>query len=72
MPIRMTDDPAESDESGGGFGGGPSSGGGGGGGGGLFGLAPVDISHLSADRKVCSWSLSWHWRVFPARARRRL
>src|SRR6266481_4004086 len=42
MPIRMTDDPAESDESGGGFeGGGETGRGGGGGGGGIFGLLPL-------------------------------
>ena len=40
MPIRMTDDPAESDDSGGGFEGG-DGGRGGGGGGGLFGLLPL-------------------------------
>ncbi len=41
MPIRMTDDPAESDDSGGGFEGGGDRGGGGSGGGGLFGLLPL-------------------------------
>ena len=40
MPIRMTDDPAESDDSGSGFEGGGNSGGGGGGGG-IFGLLPL-------------------------------
>ena len=43
MPIRMTDDPAEADDSGGGFEGG-SRGGGSGGGGGLFGLIPLIFS----------------------------
>jgi hypothetical protein len=41
MPIRMTDDPAESDDSGGGFEGGGDRGEGGSGGGGLFGLLPL-------------------------------
>jgi hypothetical protein len=41
MPIRMTDDPAQSDDSGSGFEGGGSGGGGGMGGGGLFGLLPL-------------------------------
>jgi hypothetical protein len=40
MPIRMTDDPAESDDSGSGFGGG-GGGGRGGGGGGIFSLLPL-------------------------------
>ena len=42
MPIRMTDDPEQPDESGGGFEGG--GGGGRGGGGGLFGLLPLLFS----------------------------
>jgi hypothetical protein len=41
MPIRMTDDPIESDDSGGGFEGGGNRGGGGSGGGGIFGLLPL-------------------------------
>ncbi|MDP4214120.1 MAG: C1 family peptidase [Bacteroidota bacterium] len=41
MPIRMTDDPEQQDESGGGFEGGGGSGGGSGGGNGLFGLLPL-------------------------------
>jgi len=41
MPVRMTDDPAEADDSGGGFEGGGGGRGGGSGGGGLFGLLPL-------------------------------
>jgi Papain family cysteine protease len=41
MPIRMTDDPAQPDDSGGGFDDGGGSGRGGGGAGGLFGLLPL-------------------------------
>jgi hypothetical protein len=41
MPIRMTDDQPDADDSGGGFEGGDSGGRGGGGGGGLFGLLPL-------------------------------
>src|SRR5437763_9656258 len=42
MPIRMTDDQPDADDSGGGFEGGDSGGrGGGSGGGGLFGLLPL-------------------------------
>jgi hypothetical protein len=40
MPVRMTDDPAEADDTGGGFEGG-GGGRGGGGGGGIFGLLPL-------------------------------
>jgi len=52
MPIRMTDDPAESDESGGGFQGGDPGGRGGGGGGGLFGLLPLVFSLIRGPKSL--------------------
>ncbi len=52
MPIRMTDDPAESDDSGGGFEGGPSAGGGGRGGGGIFGLLPLIFSLIRGPKSL--------------------
>jgi hypothetical protein len=53
MPIRMTDDPAQSDDSGGGFEGGDSgSRGGGGGGGGLFGLLPLVFSLIRGPKSL--------------------
>src|SRR6516165_4496012 len=53
MPIRMTDDPAESDDSGGGFQGGDGGGrGGGGGGGGLFGLLPLIFSLVRGPKSL--------------------
>jgi hypothetical protein len=51
MPIRMTDDPAQSDDSGGGFEGG-ESGGRGGGGGGLFGLIPLIFSLIRGPKSL--------------------
>jgi hypothetical protein len=51
MPIRMTDDPAESDDSGGGFQGG-DGGRGGGGGGGLFGLLPLVFSLVRGPKSL--------------------
>ncbi len=53
MPIRMTDDPAESDDGGGGFQGGDSGGrGGGGGGGGIFGLLPLILSLVRGPKSL--------------------
>ena len=53
MPIRMTDDPAESDDSGGGFEGGDGGGrGGGGGGGGIFGLLPLILSLVRGPKSL--------------------
>ena len=53
MPIRMTDDPAESDDGGGGFqGGDPGGRGGGGGGGGLFGLLPLIFSLVRGPKSL--------------------
>ena len=51
MPIRMTDDPAQSDDSGGGFEGG-SGDGRGGGGGGLFGLLPLIFSLIRGPKSL--------------------
>jgi hypothetical protein len=52
MPIRMTDDPAQSDDSGD-FGGGDSGGrGGGSGGGGLFGLLPLIFSLIRGPKSL--------------------
>jgi hypothetical protein len=49
MPIRMTDDPVQPDDSGGGFDGG---GRGGGGGGGLFGLLPLVLSLVRGPKSL--------------------
>jgi Papain family cysteine protease len=51
MPVRMTDDPAEADDSGGGFEGG-GGGGGRGGGGGLFGLLPLIFSLIRGPKSL--------------------
>ncbi len=51
MPIRMTDDPEQADESGGGFEGGSSSGGSGGGGG-LFSLLPLLFSLIRGPKSL--------------------
>ena len=50
MPIRMTDDPSEPDDSGGGFGG--DGGGRGGGGGGLFGLLPLILGLIRGPKSL--------------------
>lgn len=50
MPIRMTDDPAQSDDSGGSFGGGDQ--GGRSGGGGLFGLLPLVFSLIRGPKSL--------------------
>ncbi|HVY74942.1 MAG TPA: hypothetical protein VG890_08945, partial [Puia sp.] len=53
MPIRMTDDPEQIDDSGGGFDGGGRGGGfGGGGGGGLFGLLPLILSLVRGPKSL--------------------
>jgi hypothetical protein len=51
MPIRMTDDPVQPDDSGGGFEGG-DPGRGGGGGGGLFGLLPLVFSLIRGPKSL--------------------